>query len=80
MFHAVLCLLRNDILFETNSNIATCNVISVLPDVSDKGTFLVLSEREREEKHKSTIMLTFKKCGLFPAFRRLRVTGVHCSA
>ena len=50
MFHAVLCLLRNDILFETNSNIATCNVISVLPDVSDKGTFLVLSEREREEK------------------------------
>ena len=70
MFHAVLCLLRNDILFETNSNIATCNVISVLPDVSDKGTFL----------DKSTIMLTFKNRVLFLAFIRLMVTGVRCSA
>lgn len=29
---------------------ATCNVISVLPDVADKGTCLVLSDAEREEK------------------------------
>ena len=35
MFHAVLCLLRKGILFETYNNIATGNVISVLPDVAD---------------------------------------------